>query len=118
MSRRKPPETQASLFGATPAPVIKEVRHEVKKPAEGAVAAEVTPPAPGQLDAPDAPERPKLRLVHSVKEWDVTVEATEDPDAFYVTRYRDSGTSSSQMLFTRAQLERLVARAQAALKVT
>jgi hypothetical protein len=105
--KRVYPEQSGSLFGATPAPVI--------APAP-VIPASSPKPVIAAVDSSELAERPKLRLVGALLEWDVLVEAAGD-DAFYVTRTRDHGSTSSGMLFTRAQLERLVARANAALEV-
>lgn len=102
MAARKKPDAQTSLFAA-PAPV------SAPKPA-------IPPPAP---PSEPAAQPPGLRLVSPAPErpeWDVSVEADER-GLFWVTRVRDHGTTSAATSYTRSELERLIERASAALRV-
>jgi len=111
MASRKKPENQTSLFAA-PAPI-----KVVSSPAAPLVLDKSTIAVTNLDTEDDAPERPKMRLVHNQPEEDVIVEAQDD-GRFEVMLLKAHGGTRMSILYTRTQLEQLVRRAQGALKVT
>ena len=115
MASRKKPDNQTSLFAA-PAP-IKVVPSRAVERDEALLVSSKGAVAITNLGEDDAPERPKMRLVHSQPEEDVIVEAQDD-GRFEVMLLKAHGGTRMSILYTRTQLEMLVRRAQGALKVT
>jgi hypothetical protein len=81
----------------------------------------IASPPPAPAPPPKAPGTPivaerAFRVVPTEPEEDVTIEP-EDDGRFWITFVRHNGTTRSAFLVTRAQLEKLVRRAPAALEV-
>lgn len=102
-ARKKRLELQSSLFGV-PTNNAPETAALVERP--------VTKPKPEPPT--DAPPAPKLRLVHSQPDEDVSIETTDD-GRFWISQVRDNGGTRAAVLFTRKQLELLLRRIPAAL---
>jgi hypothetical protein len=58
---------------------------------------------------------PRLRLVDPPREVSIIVEAVGE--GFEVCRLRDNGTTCAAVMYTRKELEELIARAQSALEM-
>lgn len=111
MSRKKKPDTGPSLFGeAVTAPVVRA--YEPPK----AIAPVPVEPAPTPVPPQAEPSAPRLRLVPPPEKDIIIVEALDD-GMFWISRLRESGTTVAAVRYTRAELDELRRRIDAALEV-
>lgn len=110
MASKKKNIDQGSLFFGS---ALQTKLDEVKREIDETVALAKTEPAP----PPDAPERPKLRLVPPQPDEDVTIEP-DDSGFFWVSFVRHDGTTRGAVRITKRQVEMLIARAPIALEMS
>lgn len=110
MASKKKNVDQSSLFFGTAAQgVLDGLKKEIDETHAALAKTEPAPP-------PDAPERPKLRLVPPQPDEDVTIEP-DDAGFFWVSFVRHDGTTRGAVRITRRQVEMLLARAPVALEI-
>lgn len=113
-SRKKPVDTQASLFNVVTSPSVPRDTVVIADK-EGELVGTIVNLA---VEDQKVIERPKLRLVApptKLPESEIIVEKVGD--VYEVSLLRDHGTTVAAVFYTRKQLEQLIARAQGALEI-